>query len=228
MLRKSGKRDGNGRYFSATTLQEFLKDNGRWDSYRKLVHTILNDAFLIDEDTWSEIRHALSEIFVLNPIPVEANEYLAFHEEEGPQDNNPLAGIQGDTLASLPENMIMHPDGFKVEISTIHAVKGETHDATLILETKNHCFDLETMLPYLTGDLPSYENPNGDLRATPSAVARFKPNQKFMRQFYVAMSRPKHLLCLAIHLDRISTLQKTALERLGWNVRELPPPALEE
>jgi len=228
LLRKSGRRDGNGRYFSATTLREFLKNNERWDSYRKLIHNILDDAYLIDEDTWGQICHALSAIFDLNPITAEANEYLAFHEEEALQGNDRCAGVPRDTLASLPENMILHPDGFKIEISTIHAVKGETHDATLVLETKNHCFDLETMTPYLTGDLPSEENPNINLRPTPSAAARFKPNQKFMRQFYVAMSRPKHLLCLAIHLDRISTPQITSLERLGWIVRELPPPALEE
>jgi DNA helicase II / ATP-dependent DNA helicase PcrA len=227
LLRKADKRDENGRYFSATTQREFLKNNEMWDNYRKLIHTMLGDAYLIDEVTWGDIRHALSAIIGLNPIPAEAIEYLAFHEE-GLQGTDPGAGVPRDALESLPENMILHPDGFKVEISTIHAVKGETHDATLILETKNHCFDLETMIPYLTKDLPSDENPNGDLRPSPSAVARFKPNQKFMRQFYVAMSRPKHLLCLAIHSDRISTVQKAALEELGWNVRELPLPAPEE
>ena len=97
----------------------------------------------------------------------------------------------------------------------------QTHDATLVLETKNYCCDLEAMMPYLTGDLPSEEHLNGDLRPNPSRAA-FKPNQRFMRQFYVAMSRPKYLLCLAIHSDRITAEQRDTLSARGWQLRELP------
>ena len=100
-------------------------------------------------------------------------------------------------------------------------MKGETHDATLVLETKNHCFDLGTMMPYLAGDLPSQEHANGDLRPNPSSRAAFSPNQRFMRQFYVAMSRPKHLLCLAIHSERINNEQRGKLTNRGWEIRTL-------
>lgn len=225
LLRKAEKKDGNGRYFSATSLQDFLKASERWDRCRNLIHSMLNDTCLIDQVNWTVICQELLLVLDLSNISAEAIEYLAFCEE-GLEEAEQDARAPTETLTSLPENMILHPDGFRIELSTIHGVKGETHDATLVLETKNHCFDLEAMIPYLTGDLPSDEHPNGSLRPNPSR-ASFSPNQKFMRQFYVAMSRPKHLLCLAIHSDRISTAQKTALEGLGWNVRELPPPAQE-
>ncbi len=55
----------------------------------------------------------------------------------------------------------------------------------------------------------------------PNNRRAFKPNKVFMRQLYVAMSRPKYLLCLAIHSDRISDLQKTQLEEKGWVTENL-------
>ncbi|MEN8254836.1 MAG: hypothetical protein ABFR33_05130 [Verrucomicrobiota bacterium] len=92
-----------------------------------------------------------------------------------------------------------------LELSTIHGVKGETHDATLLLETRFHEFDLGTMLPYLTGE---HKSPTG------------KRKRKFMRQFYVAMSRPRHLLCIAVHSDRISAADKELLEKNeGWQIK---------
>ena len=127
------------------------------------------------------------------------------------------------SIIPLQENKIRHHDGFLMELSTIHSVKGQTHDATLVLETKHHCFDLGNMLKYLTGELPSDDNPNSGLRPNPSAQAIFKPNQKFMRQFYVAMSRPRHLLCLAVHSSRLSDNQKQKLIDKGWKIKELLP-----
>ena len=77
------------------------------------------------------------------------------------------------------------------------------------------------MLPYLTGDLPNQEHPNVKLRDNPHHSAVFKPNKKFMRQLYVAMSRPKHLLCLALHANHITPEQRASLDAAGWRVREL-------
>ncbi len=74
------------------------------------------------------------------------------------------------------------------------------------------------MLPYLTGELPNEEHPNASLPDKPNSLRAFKPNKVFMRQFYVAMSRPKHLLCLALHSDRISSEQIQLLQQRGWQV----------
>ncbi len=39
-----------------------------------------------------------------------------------------------------------------------------------------------------------------------------------MRQLYVAMSRPKHLLCLAIHKDRVDENAEKLLKENGWDI----------
>lgn len=211
--------DDEGTNFKATTLRTYLKDNGKWGLYRKTMHTLLCNG-LFDRDSWGRVRDELSVIFDLNPLSPEAAAYLAFVDEDAVEEPEAIAAEVG--LISIDDNFIRHPEGFSIEISTIHGVKGETHDATLVLETKHHCFDLETMVPYLAQTLPSLETPNIILREAPSAAARFKPNQKFMRQLYVAMSRPKYLLCLAIHRNRITPEERIALERLGWTILQLP------
>lgn len=155
----------------------------------------------------------------LEIIPVEATEYMTFIEEvtltnaEAAEENQ-----EASSLVSLKNNKVAHSDGFHIELSTIHGVKGETHDVTLIVETKNYTFDLEKMLPYLTGELPNADNPNSSIRDKPNSR---RHNKIFMRQFYVAMSRPKHLLCLAMHSDRISDDQKKLLQDNGWRVEIL-------
>lgn len=222
LLRAVDKKDTDGKYFSATSMKESLKARDEWKNFREIIHIMLNEAYLIDQEFWDDAKVVLLTAIDINPVPAELNEYLAFHELEiiaavADNDDEPEAG----SLASLPENMIQHTDGFKIELSTIHGVKGETHDATLVLETKNHCFDLETMMPYLTENLPSDGHPNADLRENPHSRAAFKPNQRFMRQLYVATSRPKHLLCLAVHNDRIDNEQRDKLIEKGWSIQQV-------
>ncbi|MDM7978679.1 MULTISPECIES: UvrD-helicase domain-containing protein [Thalassospira] len=222
LLRNAGVRDPSDSYFNTRTLREHLVQNGGWKNFREFIHLCLNPTRELDAIFWSNSISALCVNININSTINPARDYLAFSEPV-------VAGADADDLeenadvglVSLPDNAIRHPRGFRVELSTIHGVKGETHDATLVLETKFYCYDLGEMVRYLTGELPSAANPNSALRSTPHATVAFKPNQKFMRQFYVAMSRPKHLLGLAVHVDRITEPQRTALSRAGWRVNDL-------
>lgn len=78
-----------------------------------------------------------------------------------------------------------------IVFDTIHAVKGETHTATLYLETYNRAYDVEKLLPLI----------NSTQKASRTFV---NSNKKRMTQGFVAMSRPTHLLCIAVHQSRIN------------------------
>lgn len=221
LLRMADRKDEGGKYFSSTSLRETLKSNGEWAHFRESIHFMLNSGHKIDPEFWKGICDVLKAIFEYNETH-EVVEYLAYSVVAAPQVE---ANEKHATVVSLPENKIRHSDGFLIELSTIHGVKGETHDATLIVETKNHTFDIETMLPYLTGELPNADHANPQLPDKPNAQRHFKPNKVFMRQFYVAMSRPKHLLCLAMHSDRISDERKKLLLKNEWKVEVLEPHA---
>jgi len=105
-------------------------------------------------------------------------------------------------------------DGVEVAIrvGSIHSVKGETHAATLVLETFWHKHNLRSIKGWLCGDKLGLgeEGP------------RIKERLKL---HYVAMTRPSHLLCLAMKRSAFenaqSELDRAAIKKLedrGWQV----------
>ena len=109
----------------------------------------------------------------------------------------------------LGENVYRHesPNGsIHIEIDTIHGIKGQTHQATLLLETFFRGDDLKTILPYLKGDrLP-------------------RPGVMIVRRLalaYVAMSRPTHLVCLAMREENVSSEDEHALIGQGWHIERV-------
>ena len=90
--------------------------------------------------------------------------------------------------------------GRKIQVSTIHKVKGETHDATLYLETVNtRKSDLERVIPHYKG-------------TTPGTAQLDQYSRKCV---YVGFSRPRKLLCIAM---RASTYEGAWKNFSGWEV----------
>ena len=88
---------------------------------------------------------------------------------------------------SSENNVFVDPiRGRRIEFNTIHGVKGESHDATLYLETdRQGASDLKRILPYF-------------------GVGRIGPSPLFdysRKLAYVGMSRPRHLLCVAMQSE---------------------------
>jgi len=227
VLRLIEKRDERGRNFTATSLRELLEQNGHWDPFRKAVYFLLDKNRELTAERWEKVTRYLAKILNTKELCSPVNEFMAFSEDtclsewvDGVLENDGESAIK-----QLGGNKLKYLDEFEMELSTIHGVKGETHDATLVLETKNYVFDWGAMVSYLTGKLPSSDLKNSDLPEIPHATRNIRENQRFMRQFYVAMSRPRHLLCLAIHSDRLSESDKELLikelldKNEGWKIK---------
>jgi len=75
------------------------------------------------------------------------------------------------------------------EIATVHSVKGETHTATLYLDTKYYTNSIEYILEQLRGHADSNINDR---------------KKKALRIAHVAFSRPTHLLCIAIDRNSLN------------------------
>jgi len=76
-----------------------------------------------------------------------------------------------------------------IPLDTVHGIKGETHTATLYLETKNQ----NNSINYFLGELT-------DSNCTPKLRKKeIKPLG--LKIAHVAFSRPTHLLCIAIYKD---------------------------
>jgi DNA helicase II / ATP-dependent DNA helicase PcrA len=99
-----------------------------------------------------------------------------------------------------------------VHIATIAAVKGETHLATLVLESCfNMAYDLQSALPFLCGDQSA------------AAIADDALKSQVMNVF-VASTRPRRLLAFAMHADRASLAAQTKLTAKGWSVLDWTSP----
>lgn len=113
------------------------------------------------------------------------------------------------------DNVFRHLVGGReipIRMGSIHSVKGETHTAALVLETHWYDYNLHKLVPWITGT-----RAGGGQEA-----ARQKDRLKL---HYVAMSRPTHLLCVAMRIESFhnqagqvdqALIDKAKLQ--GWDV----------
>lgn len=100
----------------------------------------------------------------------------------------------------------------QVHVATIAAVKGETHLATLVLESCfDKAYDLKSVLPFLCGD------------ESAASIADDALKSQVMNVF-VASTRPRRLLAFAMHTDRASPAAQTKLTARGWSVLDWTAP----
>lgn len=109
-----------------------------------------------------------------------------------------------DLVQETERNVFVEPArSRRIQFDTVHGVKGETHDATLYLETEmSRSSDIVRVLPCF-----------GIGKARPSPL--FDYSRKLV---YVGMSRPKKLLCLAV---QESTYIKSKNAFQGWDIIDL-------
>lgn len=140
-----------------------------------------------------------------------AASFLIWPEDAVSLDTN-AAGRSSD----LSPNTFRYNSGretIDIRLGSIHSVKGQTHLATLLLNTYWYAHSAKEMMPWLLG-----EKSNG--KGTGSR------NTQRLRHTYVAMTRPSHLLCLAVPRSALgsnSTLDKNiaTLKGRGWRVAEI-------
>ncbi|RUO77884.1 UvrD-helicase domain-containing protein [Idiomarina seosinensis] len=185
------------RFHTHTSLTNFLRESNKYEEFRTLLTSwILNGAG--NEVKWNEDCARLMSLFDISSDNTDATDYLTYSRS----DNN------ASNIETTPKaNIYRASSGREVEVSTIHSVKGETHDATLVLETKNHQFDLGVLVNRLS--------------LTESSKLKGVRKIKFARQVYVAASRPRKLLCMAIHQNHVQSKHREALETNGWRIQLL-------
>jgi hypothetical protein len=95
-------------------------------------------------------------------------------------------------------------EGLEIEITSVHSVKGQTHCATLYLESYYHSnYESDRLANQFLG------NNFNDRRVH---------HKSAVKMAYVGFSRPTDLLCIAIHKDRFDTLLNTISADL-WEIR---------
>lgn len=202
---KTETNDGTETYFSKQSLTRWLRQKEKYVEFRKLLTTWIIEG-APNAEGWIKHVETLKNLLELDELNTAADDYLLYDTE-----------IQGDSEDHRPAtNRYICTNGLVIEVGTIHSVKGETHDATLILETKfNRWFDIFEMLPFMLDSTISRPIYTSNSRTKETILAQY------MRKLYVAGSRPRHLLCVAIHKDHIIHTQIALLEDAGWMVSKL-------
>jgi DNA helicase II / ATP-dependent DNA helicase PcrA len=171
-----------GKHFTKTTLLNHLKetDNKSYNDFKLIllrIATKLNSKKCIKSN--------------LEKLLVVILEVL----EEPPIDSTTLSDIEKNYKIDFDKNKnsnVYHHNvkniSFDISISTIHAVKGETHTATLVLETFKDGYDVHQLLELLKGNTIKNNSQT------------FQNKKKLI---YVAMTRATHFLCLAMHRQHV-------------------------
>ena len=170
------KNVASGKEFSITTVKKFLADE-YMDMYRQWIYE-LSELQNIEREAIDYImRQRINELLkIMNSQADNIFDCLPEHF----LDKNAVV----NQTEKYEKNIFIDPiRGRMIEFDTIHGVKGETHDATLYLETdRNRASDLNRILPYYG-------------IGKPGSLSLFDYSRKLA---YVGMSRPKKLLCVAM------------------------------
>lgn len=144
----------------------------------------------------------------VNNVSVDAAEFLSWPVV-------PWEGEAGERAANVFVFPVDEPK-IRIHVGSIHSVKGETHTACLVLETFWHAHNLAKLSPWLTGTRSGSKNEGMQ------QLCRLKTH-------YVAMTRPSHMLCMAMKAstfmkdDELDPEAISLLEGMGWTVRVLAP-----
>lgn len=141
----------------------------------------------------------------LLPVGLGLESFRKLHAVQGDLDETGGAAIQAS-------NVLLVRDGERsvsVDVGTVASAKGETHLATLVLECVDKSgkgFDLGSILERIAVEATVVE----------SSVTETK--RIVLRNMYVATSRPRHFLCLAMNRARATDQQVETLRSRGWEI----------
>lgn len=190
---------GNDRPFTPSTLLTFLaEDNAA--AHRELLHRISELALRSVNPGYSaeSARDTIADYL--------CRWWPRLKDEDAFADFATAVETQVEEPCASPSHSNCFIDGdIAIEVGTVHSVKGETHRATLYLESNyKKKTDSQRLLPFLKGQYPA------DLLGKPEHIENLKIA-------HVAMSRPTHLLAFACSRKTIAG-HEDVLAANGWEI----------
>lgn len=185
-----------------------LLDESSGLQFRKIIKEI-SEVEKITEQNWPIVELKVKKILGLFKMSCneKTKEFMVWSEDKEWEK----IFTEDQEERTFQDNIFTYVDeasnrSVKLEFGSIHSVKGGTHLATLVLETFNRTHNIKAILKYLCGNQPKKKNDS---------------DKKRLRCQYVAMSRARGLICLAIPLDFVDDAEKTKLLEMGWNIKEV-------
>lgn len=119
-----------------------------------------------------------------------------------------LESLKTNSINLKPKNVFTYRDEktkrtLPLHFGSIHSVKGQTHLSTLVVETFWHKPNIYSLLPWLCGCPKADPNKRDKMR---------------LKCHYVAFTRARSLLCIAIPNENVSSRDKDDLKKRGWRI----------
>lgn len=174
------------------------------ERYLALVMRIIDDETDIEPEewqgTWVPVILQLAELLSGADInPARLDEFLGWPDEE--LDEEVARKVRRkDNVYRFPTD----DPAVEVRVGSIHSVKGETHTATLVLDTFFHDHHLNALRPWLLGEKTGQGTEGTRM-------------QSRLKQHYVAFTRPTHMLAIAMR-DNLSAQEIAVLKGRNWRV----------
>jgi hypothetical protein len=209
ILRLENINTADDRHYTKKNLFDFIheKDIQKYDELNlNLYNWSIGIIQEKTEDVWNGIKEYVPTLLAIFDKTISASSDFI---------NTDNAEISDEKTEILVPTNHYKEEGFEIEITSVHAVKGQTHCATLYLES------------YFQKDgnganAKSYESQRLKYQFLETQIQttvgdRVKQSAKMA---YVGFSRPTDLLCIAIHHDRFNALEDTISPDI-WEVRKV-------
>lgn len=207
ILRLENINTADDRPYTKKQLIDFIrnKDIQKYDElnlnlYNWSIGIIQNE----NDNVWNEIKAYVPTLLALFDKTISASTDFIY---------NAMVEIPSENPEILTSTNHYKEDGLEIEITSVHAVKGQTHCATLYLES------------YFQKDgnganAKSYESQRlkDQFLGTQIQSTVGERVKQSAKMAYVGFSRPTDLLCFAVHKDRFDSILNT-IDTNIWDIR---------
>ena len=198
-----------------TILEALQRDAASSAAYRDFLKHFLVEKKALSEDDWprhAQALKALAAALCKGETDISRAKQFLVWPKGVPASDMPASSSKDDAGPNVFR--VSNNNGtVDIQLGTIHSVKGQTHLATLVLNTYWYGHSTKHMMAWLIGN-----RING-------AGAGNQDMQRLLHT-YVAMTRPSHLLCVAAPRSALGagqTMDQTiaSLRKRGWHVAEI-------
>lgn len=179
------------------------------DAHRELIQELVVQLKMPEQATWDDFFRRKIEFIVEAVVgrAIRSGAVRTFLSWP------PAIKVNGESepRPSRKDNIYRYPQDdprVAINVGSIHSVKGETHTATLVLDVEHFGSQWLALKPWLLG-------------AKQGRGVEGPRNQRRLREHYVAMTRPTHLLCVAMQFDDVTAGDIDKLKERGWRVRHV-------
>ncbi|EQB3318049.1 UvrD-helicase domain-containing protein [Klebsiella variicola] len=228
LLKSYSIKDANGYFYTKKTLIEYIKklDEKHYENLKKILYRVASKFILGDEVYFEMSKKTIIWIFKkISEIDIHDDNFFL-------QDAKTIITATPIIKETRTKRNSEHYTG------TIHSVKGQTHSATLYLETyfkKNYesfvlneffegrnCVDIinsiKDEIDKIEIEITKLKNGYGEKTRKAkikTLQAKIVLIERYAKMMYVGFSRPQHLLCFAIDESRCNQLQ---IDTTLWDV----------